>query len=281
MEMAQYLITGVTTPVTICPIGDIQWGGDRKDLVADRLVAHITRCLELPNPLFVGMGDYIDFASPSNREALKQARIYDTARKVLDDATKKLVHEVFDNFLAPTRGKWLGLVEGHHHYRLLDGRHSDQYLCELLAAPWLTELGIVNVQWKDKTHTQSINIVVFHGDGQSVFPHGPLVKTFRVSPHWDADVILMGHQTRKAAANYDFVKPIFTNGVGRLDHLTRHLIGTGGWSKGYVAGRPTYVSKEMYPPVALGQPIIHVRPAWHRPSGGGPQQWESNITVEV
>ena len=117
MEIYRYpKFKSAITAVTICPIGDLQWAGDEKDLAYDHLNEHIAGALKRPNPLFIGMGDYIDFASPSNRERLEQARLYDTAVKVISAATKDLVDEVYDKVLKPTTGKWIGLTQGHHHF---------------------------------------------------------------------------------------------------------------------------------------------------------------------
>jgi hypothetical protein len=278
MILHKHLIPGDETEVTICPLGDIQWAGDREDIAYDHLQEHIAWCLSQPNPLFVGMGDYIDFASPSNREALAQARTYDTAKKVIAGATNALVDDVFEKVLKPTAGRWLGLVEGHHHFRTKEGEHSDAYLARKLRTRFLEEMGVVNLKFG---RAGSLNIVVFHGEGQSVFPWGPLVKLYRIAPNFNAALFLMGHQTKKAVGEFDFIDAEFPEDAKPyLAHKTRHLVGTGGWGKGYIDGRPTYVSRNLYNPVALGQPIVHVRPRYRTSTTTGVKRWEPRITVE-
>ena len=93
--------------VVVAPLGDIQWSGLRGSTARDHLRRHIDRCLKL-NAYFIGMGDYIDFASPSNRARLKNAMLYDTAMEVIEDAAGSLVDEVFEKFLKPTVGRWIG-----------------------------------------------------------------------------------------------------------------------------------------------------------------------------
>ena len=184
-----------TTEVTLCPLGDIQWAGDEEDLAWDHLTTHVQRCLAAPTPLFVGMGDYIDFASPSNRARLLEARLYDNAKRVIADATRGLVEDIYGRLLKPTVGKWLGLVQGHHHHpaRLKDDvlLDSDEYLAKLLKAPYLDEFGFIRLEWPGG-HT--FHIVVFHGKGSSVFPWGPLNQLWRLVPNFQADLLLMGHQ---------------------------------------------------------------------------------------
>lgn len=287
MELTKYPVNGATTPVTICPIGDIQWAGHKGDIAYDHFQEHIQRCLSLPNPLFIGMGDYGDFASPSNREAFRQGRFYDTAQRVVEDKALDLIIDVYQLFLKPTKGKWLGLLHGHHYFPLKSGGTTDMRLAAMLDAPFLGDCAVVTLQFggKDRKYpsgTGSVKIWAHHGCGDSVFPHGPLNKLYRVAPNWNVDIMLMGHQTKKAIGEYDQIDVVHpSKGASRLDHKTRHLVGTGGWSKGYQPKRASYVEKGMLPPVALGQPIIHIKPRYRRSQSAGVELWEPNITVEA
>jgi len=186
--------------VTICPLGDIQWAGDEEDLAYNHLSAHLDNCLRHPTPLFMGMGDYIDFASPSNRERLKQARLYDTAQKVIADATKSLVDDLYERLLKPTKAKWLELMQGHHHHPVILGKSrrgeelvtdSDVYLAEKLEAKFGDEFGFTRLTWPGGG---TFHIVAYHGKGSSVFPWGPLNQLWRLVPNFHADLLLMGHQ---------------------------------------------------------------------------------------
>jgi hypothetical protein len=294
MRTVRITLPTPTTEVTLAPLGDIQWAGDRHDLAYDHLVEHLEEALRQPGVLFVGMGDYIDFASPSNRESLRSAKLYDTARKVIASATTNLVDDLHARLLAPTRSKWAGLVNGHHHHPARVGERetpegekvdiyedSDVYLAKKLNAPFLEEFGIVKLRWLDGEKVHKVNVLVFHGDGSSVFPWGPLNKTYRISPNWNADIILMGHQTKKAVGEYDWIDPEDDDVHGdRLNHRTRHLVGTGGWGRGYVEGKSTYVSQAALPPVALGQPFVHIRPRYRTTTSTGAQVWEPRIKVE-
>jgi len=285
-----------TAEVTLAPLGDIQWAGERSDIAYDHLEEHVQDALKQPGILFVGMGDYIDFASPSNRDALRQARLYDTARKVIANATTDLVDDLHARLLLGTRSKWAGLVNGHHHHPARTGEYvdadgvshdryedSDVYLARLLNAPFLDEFGIVKLRWPntDGGSAHGVNVLVFHGSGSSVFPWGPLNKLYRISPGWNADIILMGHQTKIAKGSYDWIDPVDDEKNGdRLDHRTRHLIGTGGWSRGYIEGRQTYISRDALNPVALGQPLIHIRPRYRTTTTTGARVWEPRIKEE-
>jgi len=284
VQISRIYIDGEPTQeVTLCPLGDIQWTSYPGEDIADaQLVRHVQMCLQQPHPVFVGTGDYIDFASPSNREALAQARTYDSARKEIALVTDRLVHTLHDKVLAPTAGKWGIMVEGHHWFKTSTGMHSDVYLASMLHAPYGDELGVVVLKWRTgkKIHGEVV-VVVVHGDGYSVFPWGPLNKLFRLAPGMQADVMIMGHHTKKGHVPYDTL--VFETPEGSADHITNktvHLVAAGGWMKGYVLGRRTYVSKALLNPVTLGQPIIHIRPRWEDTATQRVQRWTPYITVE-
>ncbi len=276
MKVTRRYIQGPETEVTLCPLGDIQWAGDEEEIAYDHLLTHVSRCLNSPHPLFVGMGDYIDFASPSTRDALRAAVKYDTANRVLHDTSTRLVDDIVARVLGPTKGKWVGLVQGHHHYRCANGQDSDEYLCHLLKAEFLDELGIVHLKWrKGEKVVGEVVVMARHGEGGGRMPWAPVQKLYNFSPHVHADVLLEGHHTKKAKASFDRIVSSAPEGqANRIDHDTVLLVGTGGWMKGYLDGRRTYVSVAGMAPVALGQPWIHIRPSFKR------DQWSAWITEE-
>lgn len=278
MKVVTHRLKSATQEVTICPIGDTQWAGDEEDIAYDLLEEHLEWCLDSPTPLFLGMGDYGDFASPSTRRALEDHVKYDTARKVIADATKFLMDDLYKRLLKPTRGKWLGLTEGHHHHpatigTLKDGSavtmDSDVYLAKMLEAPWLEEMGIIKMVWPGGG---VFRVLAFHGSGNSVFPWGPLIRLYRLMPHFHVDLLLIGHQTKKAVGEVDRLEFPVEN--DEIHHMTIKMVGTGGWMKGYINGRRTYVSQSGLGPVALGQPIIHLRPRTRK------GRWDARMTVE-
>ena len=279
MQLHTVKLKSATARVTICPLGDIQWAGDEEDLAYDHLSEHIDYCLTLPNPLFVGLGDYIDFASPSNRARLQEARLYDTARKVIAEAGKTLCDDLIKRLLRRTKGKWLGLVQGHHHHPVTIGQNkqgedisldSDVYISRQLDAPFLDEFGFIRLVFPDGG---KFHIVALHGKGSSVFPWGPLNQLWRLVPNFHADLLLMGHQTKKAMAETNRI--LFPENGDDLHHMTIKMVGTGGWTKGYVNGKRTYISEGGLPPVVLGQPLIHLKPRVHK------GRWDAGMTVEA
>src|SRR3990167_2167004 len=160
------------TEVRILPITDIQWGAKGCD--ADRLKQHIDWGLK-NDCYFVGLGDYVDVASPSNRSKFASANFYDTVRDAMDSISEKHVSELID-ILQPTKGKWLGLLSGHHYWEFQDGTTTDTRLAKALAAPYLGDgaakviLKMVYQPPNGKKKYADAHIWLHHGRGNSRIP---------------------------------------------------------------------------------------------------------------
>ena len=285
-------VKGCTTEVTLCPIGDIQWNGDENEVWLSGLKSHLKTCLESPHPLFIGMGDYIDFASPSNRARIIGSQLYKGPRDAFQRQAKTLVREVRD-LLAGTKGKWIGLLSGHHLWEFdsdTDGRNSDIMLARLLDAPYLGFGGAVcRIRFLNngRRNHRDVWIWAHHGCGGGQKSYSPLTKLETVASSYEGiDIFLMGHHTKKAHVPMQKMSPVIKwDGTMQFSHRDVHLVGTGGWSKGYMEStvkrveEPSYVEKRLMNPVALGAPIIHIRPKWQGCSRY--RTWTPNIKTEV
>ncbi len=260
-------------PVVVMPLGDIQWTGDPNDIALSVLHERIETGLSL-DALFVGMGDYIDYASPSNRREIRSAKLYDNTRKTFDRTARWMVDDLMAKVLWRTKGRWLGMLEGHHFADLDTGITSDQYLCEQLEARFLGSCAYIGLHFKYPGGAGirgSVAIWAHHGAGGSQTLSGPITKLEKVLPDWEADIYLIGHMTKQPQAPANRLYPAWTykdgSGDARLRHYTKVLVGTGGFAKGYIekskegnTPRGTYVEKGMMRPAVLGSPIIRITP---------------------
>lgn len=257
-------------PVVLMPVGDIQWFGDDREIALEKLRQHILWGVQR-GAWFLGMGDYIDAFSPSNRQRLKGAGLYDNANRVIDEAALGLVDELYERALKPSRERWLGLLAGHHFAELRDGTTTDQYLARKLKTHFLGDCAYVRLRFVRGTVSGGVLIWCHHGDGSGSSPAAPVTKLERMATAWDADIFLMGHQSKIAAVPMDRCFPVWPQANGthepKLFYRTVLLCGTGGFMKGYAEGRHegqvprgTYVEKRMLRPVSLGAPVITVTP---------------------
>jgi len=283
-------------PIFIAPVGDIQWAGNRGGTAQDTLKRHIDRCMEL-GAYFIGLGDYIDFLSPSNRMRLRAAALYDTAEDVIDQKAEELTHQVFDKFLKPTVGRWLGLLHGHHWSYLDNGTTTDQLLAGMLRTKFLGTSAYIRLLFKGSSTTRfSITLWAHHGCGGGAKAASPAMKLENISPYWDADIFFMGHTSKMVSAPINRITPVWDGKEPFLKHRKILLVGTGGFSKGYIQGSKIknvpmdgYVGQKMLNPAVLGAPIAKVVPNWsYAGSRKNPEgkrismtEWQPEITVEL
>lgn len=286
-------------PVVIAPLGDLQWAGKRGPTAKEMLREYIDRTLEL-DAYYLGLGDYTDFLSPSNRQRLKAAALYDTAEDVIDDKALELVLELYQEYLKPTKGRWLGMLHGHHFATLRTGETTDQRLCGLLNTRFLGTSAFIRLQFKQGTRSdsqQSENVIIWahHGCGGGSTPGAPLNKLRDAALGFDADIYIMGHTTKQPAVPLNRIKPRWHGkSAPDLVHKKVLLVNSGGFSKGYVEGSKQgrvpmggYVEQRMLNPASLGAPIIRIEP--HRsdtgdsrtPANPRHRAWAPRISVEI
>src|SRR3990172_3416226 len=243
---------------TIAPIGDLQlMGSNDKQVALNRFKRHLEIVEnEFPNVYYLGMGDYIDFMSPSNRESLKQAKGYDASREYIERAAYTLADE-FLALVEKTKDRWLGLLSGHHFYESPDGTNTDQYIARKLEAPYLEKCGYISLTLArpDGKTRGTINIWCHHGVGSSKYPVSKLVN--QVVPFWpEADLYFMGHMH---ACDHYRINRMVVRGQEVVEQNSLAVV-TGGWLKSHTENQTSYIEEKMLSPRAVGQPIVVVKP---------------------
>ena len=244
----------------ILPIGDVQLGaegyaGDVFKRWMEWGVKH--------KAYYVGLGDYVDVASPSGREKVRHAEFYDSVKDDMDDIAQQRL-EQFQKAVDGTQGRWLGLVSGHHYWDFQDHTNTDSRLAEYLGCPYSESAAVVQVKFDGvANHRTHCNIYLWHGEGSGMTMAAPLNKLERLMSRWPTvDIFLMGHYSRVVHYKVGAMVPVF----GKKPYLReaeRILACTGGFSKGYVIGSQhggTYVERAGMPPTNLGSLKITVCP---------------------
>lgn len=147
--------------------------------------------------LFLGMGDYLDNFSTSERSILSDDRLHETTRKDLEAAGKRKVRELARE-MGFMRGKLIGLLEGNHYATFANGTTSTQYLCECLGCRYLGVATFVRLVFtKGKNHTLAFDIHAHHGKGASRLIGGSFNRVAQMFEHCDADLVVMGHDHKR------------------------------------------------------------------------------------
>jgi len=251
-----------TKPFTIVPIGDLQLMNQRTESGGTVNLTGFKRHLKYiedtyENPMYLGMGDYIDFMSPSNRDSVKKSKIYQQSREYIDLAAQDLAEE-FVSLVSHTRGRWLGLLTGHHYHEFQSGMTTDMFIAEELDAPYLGRVAHISVRYQNPNGKSDgqLNIWAHHGEGARKYPAGKLVDN--IAPHWpEVDLFFMGHMHESDAARI----ARFTIDSGG-DLVTRNSLAvvTGAWLEPHSAGIGSYIEDKMLRPRATGAPVVVVEP---------------------
>lgn len=256
--------------VRIIPIGDIQYENESQSDI-ERLRKYIEWGMD-NDCYFLGMGDYIDVASPSNRAAILRLRgsLYDSTRAMLDAAAKDVVNELAD-ILEPTAGRWLGLLRGHHYWRFEDGNTSDEILADRLLTSTLGNCAMLALKI-GKGAWNRIPVAwiwAHHGAGGGITPGVALNRLAHISRGFAADVYLMGHVHKTSIHTTPWLEGVIERGKPVLHDNPRVLMSVGGFLKGYevgsvdLTGKPGggYVERGMMLPHSLGTGVIKFRNA--------------------
>lgn len=189
----------------LAPIGDIQYGAQGCDL--DKLKKHIVYGMK-HGWRFLGMGDYIDVFSPSNRQAMMRASadMYESPKEMIDNAAMEMVDDLFNKSLKTSVGNWLGLLEGHHFAEFGDGSSTDHYLAQLLRSSFLGSSTLIHVYLADCP--VPLRIWATHGSGASVSTAGKMVHMERVGFDFNADIYAEGHIHRKFGIPLDCLEAV-------------------------------------------------------------------------
>jgi len=207
------------------------------------------------------MGDYLDFTPESQRMIFANMR--DSTRAQLDGFVREKADKLAE-LLEPTKGRWLGMLEGNHRWDFMNGTSVDQYLCDSVDADFLGTMAMVRIIFKDmpQGHPEGYcTICVHHGIGSSRLAGGHLNRVEDLLKWIDADIYLMGHSHAKLGAPID-VMTISPDGVHY--HRTKVVARTGAWLMGYASHEPldldepvsesrgSYVEAKAYTPSAMG-----------------------------
>lgn len=250
----------------IMPVGDVQYGAQGVDL--DKLKRHMDWGMRY-GAYFIGMGDMVDMASPSNRRMIKIAGFYDSVLDAMGEIAVQHLDKVYEA-MKGTEGRWLVMQEGHHYFEFEDGKTSDTILAEKLGAPFGGSCSITQLNFKGDTKgKRSLNCQIYahHGEGSGRTMAAPLNKLEGLTGRYPTvDIFLIGHYSRKVAYPFDAEIPVF----GKKPHMRykrRILACTGGFMRGYVVGsrrggraQGGYVEKGMMSPTNIGGVVIRVRP---------------------
>lgn len=223
-----------------------------------------------PNVFFLGLGDYDDLGSASERMKLAHMELHDTTMDSLDDYMDKRTQE-FSKELDFMKGRVIGLIEGNHHYKFASGETSTMRMCSYLKTKYLGGISIIRLDFKYKGQTSgkrcSVDIYAHHtagskGGGRKI--GSSLNKLEDMADVWDVDICLAGHDHKM---NSGFPVRMFLDKQMNVKQRDVLLVRTGSFQKGWMPGKSGYVPTFNGKPNFLGCPIIKLTPTRKKENG--------------
>jgi hypothetical protein len=213
------------------------------------------------NSIFIGMGDYTEWFSDTERMGMQSVRLHESSKKTLDDFAKEHCKK-FSEKIMFMKGKIIGLMEGNHFFLFDNGMTSTQYICQLLSCKYLgaTSMTRLVFSYKHGNKKASLDLFTHHGKGSARLVGGSLNTVQQMAECAEADIYLMGHDHKKSLGMSSKLK--LTDGRTGTHLRERKLLyaRTGSFLKGYEENQPSYVTKALLNPCDLGTVKIELTP---------------------
>ena len=195
---------GYNQPIHIVPFGDVHRNAPSCNV--EKWLDSLEQMKRLDNAYFLGMGDYDDLMSASEREVFASPKVHESTRKSLDDfadaKTKDLAKEL--RFM---KGKLLGLLGGNHYYLYQTGITSDQKLADKLDCRYLGCSSVIRAQLRMKGVQRSsassfaLDIWAHHGKGAARLVGGSFNRVEQMREAFHCDIYCVDEQTEILSAD--------------------------------------------------------------------------------
>lgn len=205
------------------------------------------------NAVFLGMGDFTDGVSTSERIILSDHKLHDTTKRTIEDVYKGVTKTLI-NELSFMRGRCIGLLGGNHYYQHNNGDTTDHVLAAALGCKFLGVCSFIRLEISTgHKRFASLDIFAHHGKGGGGLPGSTFNTIEKMTQTADADIYLMGHDHKKGCVpstpRLRLVKGRTTLNVKeRCPWLGR----TGSFLKAYENERVSYNVDACRSPASLG-----------------------------
>jgi hypothetical protein len=250
----------------VCPFNDIHYNTEECD--RERFKRYIqwgAKKIKDGDVVYgIGLGDYNDYESPSERAASASAKggygKHETTLKEYDKLIEGLTFE-FAKVMAPWKGFIGGLQEGHHfgcysafYKKAYRGGSNTEELADLLGTPYVGQLGYYTIDLGDSL---TFRIMGAHGYGGARTAGARVIKRIRMNEVVEADLYLMAHDNTKMAISDNVLSYHGDKYVARK----RTYCGTGSFQRAYPPDTANggYVEALLLPPSDLGAVVTSIR----------------------
>jgi hypothetical protein len=229
------------------------------------------KCSKKNHPYYIGMGDYDDLSSTSERLILDNPNLHDQSKRTFNDFYRKQTKNLAEE-LSFMKGKTIGILNGNHYSNLLSGITTDHYLAMLLGTKFLGVSSFIRLILKDKNKKgYKVDMWVHHGKSSSSKGASlKQVEDMMLVAH--ADIYLMAHNHQLQGDITARLK--LSDGTPPTLQNQKVLLGrTGSFLRAYVDGNESYIADRAGKPAVIGHMVIELTPRIQRKTING-KRWE-------
>jgi hypothetical protein len=274
------ILNGLTDKVGLWCFGDIHRFTRSCDEDRWKWFLQSAKKKHTPNTYYLGMGDYMDFASAKEQKIFHQAGLHDGTLKDFDDTVKKR-NRVLSMELSFMRPNILGLIDGNHNWTFKDGRTATEDLADRLGTQYLGWLCAYTLKFEIKYANSSkrinVYIIACHGkaggktEGASVNQIDELRRIFPV-----ADFYIEAHDHQRYAKPTDVLVPTMSGERGiKYKQKRQFLCRSGSFKKAYTPDTTGYEIGRLLKPADLG--ALYLEISFHRDQKDG----HDNIIIDT
>jgi hypothetical protein len=252
--LQEYVVKGwkIDKPLSLIPFGDVH-----RDSPAHSNKKWKEFCdygASKKDAIFLGMGDYLDSFSTSERMILNNPGIHDSTRKREEQESRSRVGSLAKE-LSFARNRTVGLLCGNHFIQFADGTTSDMHLAAKLNSSYLGVCSAIRIVFAEMHGQSSISVDIFahHGKGAGQTVGGKLNAVEKLANIAEADIFLMGDNHARGSVPLGDKLRICSNTGGLVLRSRQAWIGrTGSFLKSYEPGQSSYVVDAALSPANLG-----------------------------
>lgn len=261
-------------PLQLIPFGDIHH--DSPSFSEEKFASFCDYARKQKDAFFLGMGDYFDGFSTSERAVIYDNRLHESSRKREEQAAKGRIGKLAKQ-IEFMRGRIIGLLGGNHFSCFPDGTTSDQILAGILGTTYLGSCAGIRLVFtrKGANDSAAVDIFAHHGKGGGTTAGGKFNSVEKLAAVCDADIYLMGdNHARGVFPLGDRLQLIGANSPGGLcvKSKTRWIGRTGSFLRAYVENESSYVVDSALAPATLGWIEFTLTPR---------RKGEGNLSVEI
>ena len=226
------------------------------------------RASKLNRALFIGLGDYHDLHSYSERSAIANAKLHDASQFSIYDQYKVSV-ENYAQDISFMKGRLIGLVEGNHYGLFSNGQTTTEYLCELMnkgvakekTCPYLGAMAFMRLTFVYGKQRYDVDIYAHHGKGAARLLGGSLNRVQQLAEQANAHIYLMAHD-HKIVSGLGTRIDLTRMPNGKLDVVAVEQIylRSGGMMRGTIPNKPSYLASNAKGPLPLRLGTILMTP---------------------